>query len=122
MTKKEQTEQENLTPQELKAQADAILAAMDCFLMTSHSEALPLVAIEAQVQGVKCVFSDAVPEDVACQDCVRLSLDESDERWAEAVVGAESNPITGNLENYDLNTVVDRLMQIYRDALAPKKS
>ena len=27
MTKKEQTEQENLTPQELKAQADAILAA-----------------------------------------------------------------------------------------------
>ena len=29
MTKKEQTEQENLTPQELKAQADAILAAAD---------------------------------------------------------------------------------------------
>ena len=29
MTKKEQTEQENLTPQELKAQADAILAAVD---------------------------------------------------------------------------------------------
>ena len=28
MTKKEQTEQENLTPQELKAQADAILAAV----------------------------------------------------------------------------------------------
>ena len=29
MTKKEQTEQENLTPQELKAQANAILAAAD---------------------------------------------------------------------------------------------
>ena len=29
MTKKEQTEQENLTPQELKAQADAIMAAAD---------------------------------------------------------------------------------------------
>ena len=29
MTKKEQTEQENLIPQELKAQADAILAAAD---------------------------------------------------------------------------------------------
>ena len=29
MTKKEQTEQENPTPQELKAQADAILAAAD---------------------------------------------------------------------------------------------
>ena len=28
MTKKEQTEQENLIPQELKAQADAILAAV----------------------------------------------------------------------------------------------
>ena len=102
--------------------ADQILSAMDCFLLTSLSESFSLVSVEAQALDVKCVLSDAVPEDVACQDCVRLSLDESDERWAEAVVGAESDPITGNLENYDLNTVVDRLMQIYRDALARKKS
>lgn len=94
--------------------ADAILAAMDCFLMTSHSEALPLVAIEAQVQGVKCVFSDAVPEDVACQDCVRLSLDESDEQWAEAVLNASAcsgSPKT--LDGYNVQTIITKLLDVY---------
>ena len=94
--------------------ADAILAAMDCFLMTSHSEALPLVAIEAQVQGVKCVFSDAVPEDVACQDCVRLSLDESDEQWAEAVLNASAcsgSPKT--LDGYNVQAIITKLLDVY---------
>ena len=94
--------------------ADAIRAAMDCFLMTSHSEALPLVAIEAQVQGVKCVFSDAVPEDVACQDCVRLSLDESDEQWAEAVLNASAcsgSPKT--LDGYNVQAIITKLLDVY---------
>ena len=102
--------------------ADQILSAMDCFLLTSLSESFSLVSIEAQALDVTCVLSDAVPESVACQNCVRLSLEAPDERWAEAVVGAESVPTIGNLENYDLNAVVDRLMQIYRDTLAKKRS
>ena len=94
--------------------ADAILAAMDCFLMTSHSEALPLVAIEAQVQGVKCVFSDAVPEDVACQDCVRLSLASPDSAWAEAVLSA---PVCSGspkaLDGYNVQTIITKLLDVY---------
>ena len=94
--------------------ADAILAAMDCFLMTSHSEALPLVAIEAQVQGVKCVFSDAVPEDVACQNCVRLSLASPDSVWAEAVLNASAcsgSPKT--LDGYNVQAIITKLLDVY---------
>lgn len=94
--------------------ADAVLAAMDCFLMTSHSEALPLVAIEAQVQGVKCVLSDAVPQSVACQNCLRLSLEAPDSAWAEAVL--HSPALSGSpeaLEAYNVQTVIAKLLTIY---------
>ena len=94
--------------------ADAILAAMDCFLMTSHSEALPLVAIEAQVQGVKCVFSDAVPQSVACLNCVRLSLEAPDRAWAEAALSAPASSGSPEaLEAYNVQTVVTKLLDVY---------
>ena len=94
--------------------ADAILAAMDCFLMTSHSEALPLVAIEAQVQGVKCVFSDAVPQSVARQNCLRLSLEAPDSAWAEAVLHSPALPGSPEaLEAYNVQTVIAKLLTIY---------
>ncbi len=94
--------------------ADAILAAMDCFLMTSHSEALPLVAIEAQVQGVKCVFSDAVPQSVACQNCIRLGLEAPDSAWAEAVLHSPALPgSTEALDAYNVQTVIEKLLRVY---------
>lgn len=94
--------------------ADAILAAMDCFLMTSHSEALPLVAIEAQVQGVKCVFSDAVPESVVCRNCLRLSLAAPDSTWAEAVLYSPAPSGSQEaLEAYNIQTVIAKFLNIY---------
>ena len=37
----------------------------DLFIMTSHSEACPMVSLEAQLAGCRCLFSDAIPEDIA---------------------------------------------------------
>lgn len=94
--------------------ADAILAAMDCFLMTSHSEALPLAAIEAQVQGVKCVFSEAVPQSVSCQNCIRLSLDTPDSAWAEAVLHFPAPSGSQDaLEAYNVRAVITKLLKVY---------
>ena len=38
--------------------------AMDCFVLTSLFEGLPLVAIEAQTNGVNCFFSDRITKEV----------------------------------------------------------
>lgn len=59
---------------------------MDVFLLPSLFEGLPVVGVEAQAAGLPCVFSDRVTDEVALSDqVIRLSLEEGDEKWAEAI-------------------------------------
>lgn len=96
---------------------DAILAAMDRFVLTSKSESFSLVTIEAQVLGVPCIVSTAVPEEVACTGCVRLPLTASNETWAQAILEPLSGSTCGNLERFDLDAVMDRLEKSYRERI-----
>ena len=94
---------------------DAILAAMDRFVLTSKSESFSLVTIEAQVLGVPCIVSDAVPAEVACRGCTRVPLAASDETWAEAILAPGRDEAAGKLERFDLNAVIGRLEACYRE-------
>lgn len=94
---------------------DAILAAMDRFLLTSKSESFSLVTIEAQALGVPCVVSDAVPEEVACKGCTRMPLAASDEAWAKAILAPASDQCIGKPEQFDLDTVIGQLEKSYRE-------
>ena len=96
---------------------DAILAAMDRFVLTSRSESFSLVTIEAQALGVPCIVSTAVPEEVACKNCTRLPLGASDEAWAQAILSPVSGQLTADLDQFDLNAVIDRLEESYRQRL-----
>lgn len=96
---------------------DAILAAMDRFVLTSRTESFSLVSIEAQALGVSCVLSDAVPKEVACENCLRLSLSESDGTWAQAILDGPQRATAGDLSAFDLNRVMDTLEKVYRARL-----
>ena len=93
--------------------ADAILAAMDRFVLTSRTESFSLVSIEAQALGVSCVLSDAVPKEVACENCLRLSLSESDDTWVQAILDGPQRASAGDLSAFDLNRVTNTLEQVY---------
>lgn len=97
--------------------ADAILAALDRFVLTSRTESFSLVSIEAQALGVPCILSDAVPKEVACENCLRLSLSESDSTWAQAILAPPSGTHTGSLGAFDLDAVIDTLEKTYRSRL-----
>ncbi len=63
------------------------LQMMDALVFPSRFEGMPVVLIEAQASGLPIVASDAVTEQVRVVDAFRcLSLDESLERWADAVL------------------------------------
>lgn len=96
---------------------DAILAALDRFVLTSRTESFSLVSIEAQALGVSCILSDAVPKEVACENCLRLSLSESDDTWARAILDGPQKAAAGDLSAFDLNRVMDTLERVYQARL-----
>lgn len=66
------------------------LCAMDVFAFPSLYEGMPLAVIEVQCNGLPCIISDAVPDDVYLTDLVRpLSLNESKEKWVDKICGAK---------------------------------
>lgn len=66
--------------------AHKYLSAMDVFVFPSLYEGMPLSIIEAQTNGLPCIISDSVPQDVILTDLIRrLSLKKSDDVWVKAI-------------------------------------
>ena len=61
---------------------------MDCFLLPSLYEGLPVVGVEAENCGLPIFFSTEIPkESSACEDLgVFISLDKSPNEWAEEIL------------------------------------
>lgn len=73
---------------------DQFYNAMDCFLLPSLYEGLPVVGVEAETCGLPIVFSTEIPkESNACNDLGHfISLNKSAEVWAkEALASAMEN-------------------------------
>ncbi|WP_271400416.1 glycosyltransferase family 1 protein [Salinicoccus roseus] len=65
-----------------------LMQAMDVFLFPSNFEGLGIVLIEAQASGLQCIASKKViPKETNITDFIEyISLEESSENWANAVL------------------------------------
>ena len=100
--------------------------AMDVFLFPSLFEGLGNVRIEAQCAGLPAVISDVVPEegDVIKPLVQRLSLSESADTWAEAILTWKNTAPTINQtdalkimkdSNFNIEKAVKQLEKIYQN-------
>ncbi len=95
--------------------------AMDCFLLPSLFEGLPVVGIEAQAAGLPCFFSDQVTDEVLLSPNARkISLDASNADWVKEILTvqrAEKNRACGeNLirgAGYDIHVEARKLQNLY---------
>ena len=102
----------------------ALYSAMDCFLLPSLYEGLPLVGIEAQAAGLPCFLSENVSHEVDLfGETTFISLDAPPERWAEEI--ERSAPVSNERRMdgkrhiqgtmFDLNVSGKKLELFYED-------
>lgn len=97
----------------LRPDATAIMSVFDAFVLTSLSESFSLVLVEAEAQGVRCITSNVVPPEVICENCVALDLHESDAVWAEAILSKQFNKSANQIEQFDIEAVMTKLIELY---------
>ena len=100
--------------------------AMDCFVMPSLFEGLPVVGIEAQAAGLPCFFSDRVTDEVLLSPAARrIPLDAEDGEWARAILAARQagtdrsqGPAVVRRAGYDIHTEARKLQEKYLEMAA----
>ena len=99
------------------------LSAMDVFVFPSLYEGMPLSVIEVQTNGLPCVMSDGVPQDVVLTDLTRrLSLKESEDVWVEAICNSKRcspHIYEEKIRNLGLDTeeMVNKISNLYCEKL-----
>lgn len=103
----------------LRNDVSDLMQAMDCFVLPSYFEGLPLVAVEAQCAGLKSYLSDIISEEVKITDLVNfISLDETSEYWAKQILSNrnyERKDMCNEIKDagYDINTEIKKIERFY---------
>lgn len=98
-----------------RTDVDELLRAMDVFVFPSRFEGLGIVLIEAQVSGIRCICSDAVPNDAYVSDLIYpISLETSVDEWAGIILDdTKKIQYPNRIDSYNMKKEINKLVNLY---------
>lgn len=104
-----------------RSDTENFYSAMDCFVLPSFFEGLPVVGVEAQASGLPCLFADTVTRETqVLSNVCFLSLSDAPHVWAEKCleliksnVDREKGLFEVKMAEWDLSETVPKLEVFY---------
>ncbi|MFC0333330.1 glycosyltransferase family 1 protein [Paenibacillus sepulcri] len=111
----------------VRSDISRLLQGMDLFLFPSRFEGLPVVLIEAQAAGLRCIVSDAVTTEADVTGRLQfVSLQEAPEVWAKRILETtyehEDTSEALRRHGYDTGSMAKWLSDYYMNQLAAAAS
>ena len=103
------------------------LSALDVFAFPSTREGTPLAVIEAQANGLPCIISDVIPDDVKITELVKKVPLHEKIKWIEELCNAERKidlqyaKILSD-RGYDIQTSMNEIYRTYRESKHGKRN
>ncbi len=117
---KEYKIQDNVLFLGIKQNVNDYYQAMDVFILPSNFEGLPIVGVEAQASGIKCLFSENVTKETDITGNVEFISINDTESWVKSIVELKaSNYFRENQKDnfikngYDLKEEIHKIENIY---------
>lgn len=99
-----------------RSDVDELLNVFDIFLLPSLFEGLPVVAIEAQTNGLPVILSNKITKEVGLRNYQFLNIRDSNQ-WVEAILNTKiernSNIDIIKENNYDIKEEANKLTSYY---------
>lgn len=103
-----------------KSDINKYYQAMDLFILPSIFEGLPIVGIEAQASGLKCIFSDSITKESNITNNVDFINIENVNKWKNRIIELKySNYRRENVKEliikngYDLEEEIEKIESMY---------
>lgn len=73
-----------------RADVNELYQVMDIFVMPSLFEGVPVVGVEAQANGLPCIFSDKISKEIILTNNIKmLSLQSTIDDWANCILDTD---------------------------------
>ena len=100
-------------------EVEKLMQAMDCFVMTSFYEGLPIVGVEAQASGLPLILSDKITNEIKIISNVKfISLNDNARIWAcelDKSIKLQRKDTSNELieKGFDIESIAKKLEELF---------